>query len=152
MSYKVMGIAAGRKDSNGEILLKEALSVCAEAGAEVTFINLRDYNILDCTGCTACTKGMFMDGKNVGCVLGKKDDKDRIMQALFEQDALIFSVPTYDLQAALLRPEGPDPFGHAFSGRTKTAPITDGFAPAIHFANVGEEADGWCFCGRVKVG
>lgn len=59
---------------------------------------------------------------------------------------------TYDLQAALLRPEGPDPFGHAFSGRTKTAPITDGFAPAIHFANVGEEADGWCFCGRVKVG
>ena len=100
MAYKVMGIAAGRKDGNGEILLKEALSACADKGAEVTFINLRDYEVLDCTGCTACTKGMFMEGKNVGCVLGKKDDKDRIMRSLFEQDALIFSAPTYDLQAS----------------------------------------------------
>ncbi len=49
MSVKVMGIAAGRKDSNNEILLKEALMYCEEAGAEVTMINLKDYKILDCT-------------------------------------------------------------------------------------------------------
>ena len=68
MAYKVMGVTAGRKNSNSEILLKEALSVCAEAGAEITFVNLHDYNILDCTGCTSCTIGMGQ-GKNVGCVL-----------------------------------------------------------------------------------
>ena len=54
MSYKVMGITAGRKNSNSEILLKEALLACQEAGAEVTMINLKDYHIEDCTGCTSC--------------------------------------------------------------------------------------------------
>ncbi len=96
MSFKVMGVAAGRKDSNSEILLKEALIACEEAGAEVTMINLRDYNILDCTGCTSCTIGMSQ-GKNVGCVLDQKDDKKKIMDVLLSQDAVIYSVPTYDL-------------------------------------------------------
>ena len=71
---KVMGITAGRKNGNSEILLKQALMACEEAGAEVTMINLRDFNIQDCTGCTACTKAMSM-GKYAGCVLDKKDDK-----------------------------------------------------------------------------
>lgn len=31
MAYKVMGITAGRKNGNSEILLKEALTVCEEA-------------------------------------------------------------------------------------------------------------------------
>lgn len=96
MAAKVMGITAGRKNSNSEILLKEALIACEEEGAEVTMINLRDFNILDCTGCTACTKGMS-EGKNVGCVLDDKDDKKKIMDVMLAQDAVIFSVPTYDL-------------------------------------------------------
>ena len=53
MSVKVMGITAGRKDSNSEILLKEALMYCEEAGAEVTMVNLKDYHIESCTGCTS---------------------------------------------------------------------------------------------------
>ncbi|MCF0132799.1 MAG: flavodoxin family protein [Blautia sp.] len=96
MAVKVMGVAAGRKNSNSEILLKEALIACEEAGAEVTMINLRDFNIMDCTGCTACTIGMSQ-GKNVGCVLDKKDDKKKIMDVMLNQDAVIISVPTYDL-------------------------------------------------------
>ncbi len=101
MKAKVMGVTAGRKDSNSEILLKEALLVCQEAGAEVRMINLRDYNILDCTGCTACTIGMSQ-GKNVGCVLDDKDDKKKIMEVLLEQDGVIFSAPTYDLMACAM--------------------------------------------------
>lgn len=93
---KVMGITAGRKNSNSEILLKEALMYCEEAGAEVTMINLKDYEISDCTGCTSCTMGMSQ-GKNVGCVLDKKDDKKKIMDVMLNQDAVIFSTPTYDL-------------------------------------------------------
>lgn len=99
MSYKVMGIAAGRKNSNSEILLKEALMACEAAGAEVTMINLRDFNILDCTGCTACTKAMS-EGKFAGCTLDAKDDKKKIMDVMLAQDAVIYSVPTYDLMPA----------------------------------------------------
>lgn len=87
MAYKVMGIAAGRKNGNSEILLKEALTVCEAQGAEVTMINLRGFHILDCSGCTACTKAMSQ-GKHIGCTL---DDKlmararalgEHIMQAV----------------------------------------------------------------------
>lgn len=99
MSYKVMGVAAGRKNSNSEILLKEALMACEAAGAEVTMINLRDFNILDCTGCTACTKAMS-EGKFAGCTLDAKDDKKKIMDVMLAQDAVIYSVPTYDLMPA----------------------------------------------------
>ncbi|MBR6967574.1 MAG: flavodoxin family protein [Ruminococcus sp.] len=101
MSFKVMGVTAGRKDSNSEILLKESLLACQEMGAEVTLINLRDYNILDCTGCTSCTIGMSM-GKNTGCSLKNADDKQRIMDVLLNQDAVIFSAPTYELMPSSL--------------------------------------------------
>lgn len=104
MGYKIMGITAGRKNSNSEILLKEALMACEDAGAEITMINLYDYKILDCTGCTSCTKSMS-EGKFTGCILDDKDDKKKIMDVMLAQDAVIFSVPTYDLMpsAAYLR-------------------------------------------------
>ncbi|WP_434297146.1 flavodoxin family protein [Clostridium sporogenes] len=98
MSFTVLGITAGRKDSNSEILLKEALLACEEQGAHVRMINLRDYNIMECSGCTACTQGMI-NGKNVGCTLSKKDDKEEIMKVMLNVDAIIVSVPTYDLTA-----------------------------------------------------
>ncbi len=101
MKFKVMGVTAGRKNSNCEILLKEALLACEEQGAEITMINLKDYDIIDCTGCTACTIGMSL-GKNTGCSLKNKDDKDRIMQVMLDQDAVIFSAPTYDLMPSSL--------------------------------------------------
>lgn len=96
MAFTVLGITAGRKDSNSEILLKEALFACRDKGAEVKMINLRDYNIIECTGCTACTHGMS-NGKNVGCTLSKMDDKEAIMEVMLNVDAIIASAPTYDL-------------------------------------------------------
>ena len=101
MSFKVMGVTAGRKDSNCEILLKEALLVCQEQGAEVTMINLKDYELLDCSGCTACTMGMSM-GTHTVCSLDDKDDKKKIMEVLLDQDAVIFSAPTYALMPSSL--------------------------------------------------
>lgn len=96
MAFKVMGITAGRHDGNSEILLKQALLTCREAGAEVTLVNLKDYNIQDCTGCTACSQGMA-HGKHVPCTLKNKDDKDKLTSFMLDQDAVIFSAPTYDL-------------------------------------------------------
>lgn len=96
MSFKVMGVTAGRKNSNSEILLKEALQVCQQQGAEVMLVNLKDYNIIDCNGCTSCTIGMSM-GENTGCSLDDADDKKKMMEVILNQDAVIFSAPTYDL-------------------------------------------------------
>lgn len=98
---KVMGISAGRKNGNSDILLKESLSVCQEQGADVLMINLNDYHILHCTGCEACTSG-FSKGIRVPCVLKDKDDKDRITNKMLEMDAVIFAVPTYDLMPCSL--------------------------------------------------
>jgi multimeric flavodoxin WrbA len=94
-----MGIAAGRKNGNSEILLKQALLACQSGGAEITMINLCNFKILDCTGCGCCGEGMIQ-GKHVPCALKNKDDKDRIMDVMLNQDAVIFSVPTYDLAPA----------------------------------------------------
>ncbi len=96
MSFKVMGVTAGRKNSNSEILLKEALQECKQQGAEVMLVNLKDYNIIDCNGCTSCTIGMSM-GENKGCSLDDADDKKKMMEVMLNQDAVIFSAPTYDL-------------------------------------------------------
>lgn len=99
---KVMGIAAGRHNGNSEILVKEALSACEAAGAECTLINLFDYNILPCTGCEFCTMkmgdvGMGKVDTYEGCVLKNKDDMDKIMQIMQQQNAIIVGCPTYDL-------------------------------------------------------
>lgn len=101
MSFTVMGVTAGRKNSNCEILLKEALLECQKQGAEVRMINLKDFNIIDCNGCTSCTIGMSM-GKHTGCSLDKADDKKKIMDIMLNQDAVIFAAPTYDLMPSSL--------------------------------------------------
>jgi len=93
---KVMGICAGRKKGNSEMLLKEALLACREEGAEVRLISLMDYNIKHCSGCETCAMGM-VQGKNVGCIFKDQDDMEKIMQVFFRQDAILFGVPTYDL-------------------------------------------------------
>ena len=64
-------------------------------------INLKDYNIIDCNGCTSCTMGMSM-GKYTGCSLDNADDKKKIMDVMLNQDAVIFSAPTYDLMPSSL--------------------------------------------------
>lgn len=98
---KVMGIVAGRHNGNSEILVKEALLACQEAGAEVTLINLFDYNILPCTGCEGCTMSMgdvaMGKGEYRGCVLKAKDDVDKLITAMQQQNGIILGVPTYDL-------------------------------------------------------
>ena len=98
---KVMGIVAGRHNGNSEILVKEALLACQEAGAEVTLVNLFDYNILACTGCESCTMSMgdvaMGKGDYKGCVLKDKDDVDTLVAEMQKNNGLIIGVPTYDL-------------------------------------------------------
>lgn len=95
---KIMGICAGRKGGNTEILMKEALSVCQEKGAEIVMINLHDYHIEACIGCNSCSKNLA-SGK-VGCVLDSRDDVRAIMEVMLEVDGVIIGAPTYDLMPA----------------------------------------------------
>ena len=103
---KVMGIVAGRHGGNSEILVKEALLACQEAGAEVTLINLFDYNILPCTGCESCTVSMgnvaMGKGDYTGCVLKDKDDEDILVTEMQKNHGLIIGVPTYDLMPSTM--------------------------------------------------
>ncbi len=99
---KVMAIVAGRHNGNSEILAKEALLACQEAGAECKLVNLFDYHIEACTGCEACSlqMGALMRGEITeykGCSQKDKDDFDKLINEEQTSDGVIIAVPTYDL-------------------------------------------------------
>ena len=79
---KILGITCGRKMSNSEILVKEALMGAEELGAEVELIRLNDLNIKPCTGCNACVISLLEKSSSGDCVI-KNDDfsfiEDKIM-------------------------------------------------------------------------
>ncbi|MCF8095447.1 MAG: flavodoxin family protein [Desulfobacteraceae bacterium] len=92
---KVLGITCGRKMSNTEILVKEALMGAEEAGAEVEIVRLMDLNIKPCTGCNACVINLFEKGGAGECVI-KDDDFKFIDEKILECDGLILGAPTYE--------------------------------------------------------
>ena len=47
---KVTGISFGRKMMNTEVMIKEALEVCAQRGHEIQFIRAMDLDIKNCKG------------------------------------------------------------------------------------------------------
>ena len=103
---KVLGIVTGRHNGNSEILVKEALSAVQAAGGECTLINLFDYHIESCLGCEACTMVLgdvaMGKGGSKGCVLKEKDNMDKIVSVMHQQDAIIIGCPTYDLMPSSL--------------------------------------------------
>ena len=56
---KVVAISFGRKMSNTDVMLKEVLKKCAEAGHEIQFVRPDDLKIGACTGCCACVVGIM---------------------------------------------------------------------------------------------
>lgn len=92
---KVVGFSFGRKMSNTEVMIKEALLVCQEAGMEIQFVRCDDLNIHICTGCCACVGGL-MSGRGRGTCIHKDDDFHIIEEALMSADAVIVGSPTYE--------------------------------------------------------
>ena len=85
---KILGISGSpRKDGNTNLLVKEALKVCAEKGAKTDFIGLAGKNIKFCDNCDACAGG------KMPCP--KEDDVQMILDAMEQADALIIGSPTY---------------------------------------------------------
>ena len=107
MSFKVLGIVAGRHGGNSEVLVKEALCAVQEAGGEALLINLFDYHIEHCTGCEGCTRQMGdvaqdPTKKYRGCILKDKDDVDKIITEMHTCQGVIIGCPTYDLTPSSL--------------------------------------------------
>ena len=73
---------------NTEILLKQFLEGCTEAGAEVETIYLKDKEIKHCMGCFTCwTK---TPGK---CI--HKDDMEELLDKVSQADIMVYATPLY---------------------------------------------------------
>jgi multimeric flavodoxin WrbA len=99
---KVLGITCGRKNGNSELLLKQAFKAIEEkCGAETEFIRLQDAYIKACTGCETCMINHMRGNAEFRCI--HKPEEDHfffIEQRMREADALIFSMPIYNLLPA----------------------------------------------------
>jgi multimeric flavodoxin WrbA len=95
---KLLGLSAGRKSGNGEILLKEALLAAQEVdGVEVEIVRLFDLEINPCTGCEGCTLSLAKGGSG-DCVQWKDDDALWLRDKFGECDGLITAAPTFELR------------------------------------------------------
>lgn len=92
---KVLGLTCGRKLSNTEIVVKEALMGAEEMGAEVEIVRLMDLHIKPCTGCNACVIDLFEKNGAGECVI-KGDDFKFIDDKILECDGLILGTPIYE--------------------------------------------------------
>ena len=68
------------------MLLKETLKGASDAGADVKFIRLREFDILPCIECLSCHK----EGK---CVI--EDDMQMFYSELIDMDAIILGSPIF---------------------------------------------------------
>lgn len=92
---KVLGISFGRRMSNCDVMVKEALLSCKAAGHEISFIRADDLHIENCTGCIACVVGMITGRGRGTCHI--KDDLHIIEEAIMEADGVIVGCPTYEM-------------------------------------------------------
>ncbi|MDF1552268.1 MAG: flavodoxin family protein [Deferrisomatales bacterium] len=98
---KLLGLSAGRKNGNGEILLKEALMAAqAVDGVDVEIVRLHDLEINPCTGCEGCTQSLSKGGTGE-CVRWPKDDALWLRSQFDACDGLIMSAPCF-----VIRPSG----------------------------------------------
>lgn len=92
---KVLGLSFGRRNSNTEIFVKEALMGAKDSGAEVELVRMQDLTLKPCTGCNACVVNLFRDSGSGDCIL-KGDDFPFIDDKIMEADGLIIGAPIYE--------------------------------------------------------
>ena len=89
---KIVGVSLGTKNGSNDAMCKEALKAAQEMGAEVSFIHLLDWDIQDCTGCVACSRGLVM-GK--GNICTRKDEFDDFRSQLLDADGVLIVDPIF---------------------------------------------------------
>ncbi|MCP4725854.1 MAG: flavodoxin family protein, partial [bacterium] len=84
---KIIGIIGSpRKNSNTEILVKEAMQGAREDGAEIEIINITQKSINPCNACALC-----LDTSE--CVIA--DNMTDIYAKLLEADGIFIGTPVY---------------------------------------------------------
>lgn len=84
---QIVGISGSpRSGGNTETILKEALRVAADAGAEVDFLCLADYQLKPCTACGTCFE-------TKECTI--QDDGEQLYQRIVKADGVILGSPSY---------------------------------------------------------
>ncbi len=92
---KILGLCAGRKMGNSEILVKEALMAAEEKyHADVEIVRLMDCFLKPCIGCNACGLSYLEGGLGL-CVI-KGDDMPFLREKILESDGIIVGVPVYN--------------------------------------------------------
>jgi multimeric flavodoxin WrbA len=91
---KVLGLSAGRKLGNSEILLREALMATEELGAEIEIIRLLDLDIKHCTRCEECTMTRLKTGVAADFII-RDDHFPFLLDKMGECNGIIVSFPTY---------------------------------------------------------
>ncbi len=84
---KVFIVSASlRGGSNSELLARSFAKGASEAGNQVEFLSLKNFNLKFCIGCLAC--------QNTGnCVLN--DDMQSVIDKVQKSDVLVFATPVY---------------------------------------------------------
>ena len=84
---KVLGISTSpRIKGNSDLLLREALAGAESAGAQVEYVNLRNYNIGPCIECNAC----LTTGE---CRV--QDDYQAMLAKILDADRVVFATPVF---------------------------------------------------------
>lgn len=105
---KITGVSFGTRNGNNDTMCRVALEAAQKAGADVQFIHLLDWNIEDCTGCVACSRGLVM-GK--GNICTRRDDFDAFRSILLDSDGILFVSPIFESGASGLLHTVCDRFG-----------------------------------------
>ena len=103
----ILGISFGRKNSNCDIVCKEALFGCREADpkAEIRFVNTMNMNIGRCRGCGACST-QLEKGKDNVCIF--KDDFVLHGDEWREYRKFLQSLCSYSLEGKNKHDDAPD--------------------------------------------
>ena len=90
---KILGISTGTRNGNNDTMCRVALEAAKNAGAEIEFIHLFDWQINYCTGCVACSRGLVM-GKGMICT--QKDDFKELYEKIIDADGVLIVDPIYE--------------------------------------------------------
>lgn len=94
---KILGLSCGTKNGNNDTMCRVALEAARDAGAEIEFIHVFDWDIKYCSGCVACSRALVM-GKGMVCT--QKDDYAALFDKMAEADGVLIVDPIYESGAS----------------------------------------------------
>ena len=94
---KILGLSCGTKNGNNDTMCRVALEAARDAGAEIEFIHVFDWDIKYCSGCVACSRALVM---RKGMVCTQKDDYAALFDKMAEADGVLIVDPIYESGAS----------------------------------------------------